>query len=67
MPVLLQFSTFNWFVGGIALLVAVRFFGPEAGLQRVCWWGARICSLLSATSGQAGAGATQAGYSTEQR
>jgi len=30
--VLLQFSTFNWFVGGIALLVAARFFGREARL-----------------------------------
>ena len=30
--VLLQFSTFNWFVGGIALLAAARFFGQEARL-----------------------------------
>jgi hypothetical protein len=30
--VLLQFSTFNWFVGGIALLAAARFFGGEGRL-----------------------------------
>jgi hypothetical protein len=30
--VLLQFSTFNWFVGGLALLVAANVFGREARL-----------------------------------
>lgn len=30
--VLLQFSTFNWFVGGVALLVAASLLGSEARL-----------------------------------
>jgi hypothetical protein len=28
--ILLQFSTFNWFIGGLALIVAACTFGPEA-------------------------------------
>lgn len=31
-PMLLQFSTFNWFLGGVALVVAALSFGPEARL-----------------------------------
>jgi hypothetical protein len=31
-PLLLQFSTFNWFVGGIALIVAASAFEHEARL-----------------------------------
>jgi hypothetical protein len=31
-PVLLQFSTFNWFVGGLALLAAGLWLGQEAKL-----------------------------------
>jgi hypothetical protein len=31
-PLLLQFSTFNWFVGGLALVVAALALGPEAKL-----------------------------------
>jgi hypothetical protein len=31
-PLLLQFSTFNWFVGGIALIVAANSFEQEARL-----------------------------------
>ncbi|WP_129790682.1 hypothetical protein [Sphingosinicella sp. CPCC 101087] len=29
-PLLLQFSTFNWFVGGLALIAAASWFGSEA-------------------------------------
>ena len=32
-PPLLQFSTFNWFVGGLALIVAALWFGPDARLM----------------------------------
>jgi hypothetical protein len=31
-PLLLQFSTFNWFIGGLALLVAANAFEQEARL-----------------------------------
>jgi hypothetical protein len=31
-PLLLQFSTFNWFVGGVALMVAAISFGAQARL-----------------------------------
>jgi hypothetical protein len=31
-PGLLQFSTFNWFVGGLALIVAASSFGQQARL-----------------------------------
>lgn len=31
-PVLLQFSTFNWFLGGLALIAAALWLGPEARL-----------------------------------
>ena len=31
-PLLLQFSTFNWFVGGLALIVAANSFTQEARL-----------------------------------
>ena len=31
-PLLLHFSTFNWFVGGLALIVAANSFGQEARL-----------------------------------
>jgi hypothetical protein len=31
-PLLVQFSTFNWFVGGLALVVAATTLGPEARL-----------------------------------
>jgi hypothetical protein len=31
-PLLLQFSTFNWFIGGLALMVAASSFGQEARL-----------------------------------
>lgn len=31
-PVLLQFSTFNWFLGGLALIAAAIWLGPEARL-----------------------------------
>lgn len=31
-PVLLQFSTFNWFLGGLALLAAAIWLGTEAKL-----------------------------------
>jgi hypothetical protein len=31
-PLLLQFSTFNWFVGGLALIVAANAFGHQARL-----------------------------------
>ena len=31
-PLLLQFSTFNWFVGGLALIVAASSFGQQARL-----------------------------------
>ena len=31
-PPLLQFSTFNWFLGGLALIAAGLSFGPEARL-----------------------------------
>lgn len=29
-PALLQFSTFNWFLGGLALIAAALWLGPEA-------------------------------------
>jgi len=29
-PLLLQFSTFNWFLGGLALIAAALWLGPEA-------------------------------------
>ncbi len=29
-PVLLQFSTFNWLIGGLALIAAALWLGPEA-------------------------------------
>ena len=29
-PALLQFSTFNWFLGGLALIAAAMWLGPEA-------------------------------------
>src|SRR5258708_9209669 len=32
-PPLLQFSTFNWFVGGLALIAAALWFGPDARLM----------------------------------
>lgn len=31
-PALLQFSTFNWFVGGLALIAAALWFGRDARL-----------------------------------
>jgi len=31
-PMLLQFSTFNWFVGGLALIAAAIWFAPDARL-----------------------------------
>ena len=31
-PMLLHFSTFNWFLGGVALIAAALWFGPEARL-----------------------------------
>jgi hypothetical protein len=31
-PILLQFSTFNWFVGGLALVAAALWFEPAARL-----------------------------------
>lgn len=31
-PLLLQFSTFNWFIGGIALVIAAFFFQRQARL-----------------------------------
>ena len=31
-PALLQFSTFNWFLGGLALVAAAVWMGPEARL-----------------------------------
>jgi hypothetical protein len=31
-PVLLHFSTFNWFLGGLALIAAVIWFDPDARL-----------------------------------
>jgi hypothetical protein len=31
-PLLLQFSTFNWFLGGLALMGAATWFGPGARL-----------------------------------
>jgi len=31
-PLLMQFSTFNWFVGGLALIIAAVFFGQQARL-----------------------------------
>lgn len=31
-PLLLHFSTFNWFLGGLALIVAAIWFGQEARL-----------------------------------
>jgi hypothetical protein len=31
-PLLLHFSTFNWFVGGLALIVAANSFGQQAKL-----------------------------------
>jgi hypothetical protein len=31
-PMLLQFSTFNWFVGGLALILAAIAFDPQARL-----------------------------------
>ena len=34
-PLLLQFSTFNWFIGGIALIVAATALGPQARLATV--------------------------------
>jgi hypothetical protein len=32
MAMLLHFSTFNWFVGGLALIISARAFGQEARL-----------------------------------
>ncbi len=32
MPSLLQFSTFNWFLGGLALIAAALWFGQDARL-----------------------------------
>ena len=32
-PALLQFSTFNWFLGGLALIAAALWFGPDARLM----------------------------------
>ncbi len=31
-PALLQFSTFNWFLGGLALIAAALWLGPDARL-----------------------------------
>ncbi|QNA84264.1 hypothetical protein G4G27_09900 [Sphingomonas sp. So64.6b] len=31
-PLLLHFSTFSWFIGGLALIAAAIWFGPEARL-----------------------------------
>lgn len=31
-PLLLQFSTFNWFIGGLALIAAAFWFGKDAKL-----------------------------------
>jgi hypothetical protein len=31
-PLLLHFSTVSWFVGGLALIAAARWFGPDARL-----------------------------------
>ena len=53
--------------GGSPCLPRPTSLNGRRGLQRVCWWGARISTLLSPESGQPGADHTQAGYSTEQR
>lgn len=34
-PMLLQFSTFNWFVGGLALIAAALWLAPQARLAAV--------------------------------
>ena len=36
MPPLLQFSTFNWLVGGVALIAAAIWLGPGARLATAC-------------------------------
>ena len=48
--VLLQFSTFNWFVGGLALVLAAQGFGREARLATGLLVGS---SYLFATVGNA--------------
>ena len=35
-PLLLQFSTFNWFIGGIVLVIAAVFFQRQARLVTDC-------------------------------
>src|SRR5215208_5905269 len=62
--VLLQFSTFNWLVGGSPCSSRPSSLDVMRGLQRVCWWGARISTRLSATSGQPTAAHTWLLYGT---
>ena len=57
-PVLLQFSTFNWFVSGLALIAAALWMGPEARLAT---------GLLAGSSYLYGAVGTPAGSSTQPR
>jgi hypothetical protein len=38
-PLLLQFSTFNWVVGGLVLVAAALWLGPEASAWPGCWSG----------------------------
>ena len=49
---LLHFSTFNWFVSGLALLIAVYSFGGKRGWRRTCWSEALIFTQRSATYGR---------------
>jgi hypothetical protein len=64
---LLQFSTFNWFVGGLALFAAAHVFEREARLATGLLVGSSYLYAAVASAGQPGADHTQAGYSTEQR
>ena len=65
--ILLQFSTFNWFVGGLALVAAACAFGVGSeARERACWSGAPTCSAGWAISGRPAA-ATRAGCSTVPR
>jgi len=50
-PVLLQFSTFNWFLGGLALIAAAIGSSRTQDWPQVCSSAVPTCLALSATFG----------------
>ena len=47
MPLLLHFSTIAWLVGGLALIVAAGWFGPQARLATgLCVGSLYLCGAL---------------------